>query len=268
MTQVASPISDLEEGDWTSTPLYEKLNEAAPNDASYVSTIDPCPDDLFIVKLSPIAWPRDGTQALYVRLRGTDTTGQLAVVFALLQGSEVIAERLLEPPAISFTTYSIVLSSDEIRLITDYENLNVEVTAACCTGGHCATYCPDGVPGTLIILPLSIEPFLCPSEEHCTQFDREFTLYAQLGTDCSYASPEFLGVDCEGGAQVYEWLLRVIEPSPGIFVWELDLYEGPIADGNIMGVWNAPFTCSFPFIMDNDRLDDCIAGGQLGVRAG
>ena len=93
------------------------------------------------------------------------------MIVTLLQGSSIIAARIVEPPS-SFTTYSLELTDAEIEQITDYTNLSLRVIAGnvsvvCCandlpsllyltvtsTTGACA--CLDG-----LVIPLVWNPSL------------------------------------------------------------------------------------------------------------
>ena len=68
MVQKARPVSDASTGNWVVTPLYEKIDEAVPSDADFVSSDQP-DFDSFLVKLASLNEPKSGAHTLTVRLR-------------------------------------------------------------------------------------------------------------------------------------------------------------------------------------------------------
>jgi hypothetical protein len=125
MTQVALPISDVTNVNWSPAPLYEYIGQPEPDDSSPIGTLLP-PGGLFIVQLAPLARPITGTHTLTVRVDEIGTHPAL-LTFALLQGEETIAARSVVPTP-NFTDYEIVLTEDEVDLITDYTDLFVLVS--------------------------------------------------------------------------------------------------------------------------------------------
>jgi hypothetical protein len=145
MAQVARPIADVFNSGWSPTPLFPHVNTVTPNDGSPVAT--PCPPGgYFIVQLKPLAWPAPGgPEVLTVRLNQLGQDVILASFFLLEQipgGTVYVAGGSVQPgPA--FISYNLVLTPDQIALITDYTKLQVLVLAASPTGGSLS-----GSPGT------------------------------------------------------------------------------------------------------------------------
>jgi hypothetical protein len=125
MTQVTRPASDVSNNNWAPTPLFIHIDAPAPNDFSPISTSVP-PGGSFIVQLSPVARPITGRHILTVRLQATDF-GAGSVTFSLLQGNQSIATRSVSVTG-EFTNYDLILTEQEIDLITDYTNLSLQVS--------------------------------------------------------------------------------------------------------------------------------------------
>jgi hypothetical protein len=126
MSQPLRPGADNSFGGWSNLPLYRKVDELSPSDSDFV-TSGTSPGDKFEVQLTEPALPPDGPRILKVRLRKTDSGDMLAVI-RLLQGTKVIAARVVQPTQ-SFAEEAIELTPAEVQAITDYSNLRVQVQA-------------------------------------------------------------------------------------------------------------------------------------------
>jgi hypothetical protein len=137
MTQVALPTSDISNVNWGPTPLFAYIGTPTPDDADPISTPVP-PGGLFEVQLSLVARPITGTHTLTVRFDEICCLTPALVTFALVQGSQTIAARSVQPTG-TFTSYDLVLTEDEVDLITDYGDLSVLVVVGGGSGsGSCA----------------------------------------------------------------------------------------------------------------------------------
>jgi len=133
--QKSRPIEDIEECGWDPDTIYSEINEAVPDDSSFVEAVRDLA--MFEVALDPLEWPDDGLQTLTVRLKGGDPVSVL-----LLQGDEIVWEDGITGTGL-FQNY--VLEVDP-SAITDYTDLRVVVIK----DGVCSECCPDtGIPKTL-----------------------------------------------------------------------------------------------------------------------
>jgi hypothetical protein len=141
MSQKARPIYDIAKNvsGWSPTPVYDRINEPAPDDTTYVSSSNNPQGDTFEVKLAQMGWPEAGVDFLTVRLQQVGG-GSDSVTITLLQGNgTIIASRQVQAPASFANAFGPPLSPAEIALITDYSDLHVRVTAGfpvvpCCPG--------------------------------------------------------------------------------------------------------------------------------------
>lgn len=127
--QHARPASDVSAGGWQVPPLYEKVNEETPNDASYIFVLDPY--GACELALGELDEPGDGNVKLSVRCRGMNVVGgdSASLKAELLQGTTVIAETTWGALGDSYVTRSFLLASGEVASITDWSNLRVRLTA-------------------------------------------------------------------------------------------------------------------------------------------
>jgi hypothetical protein len=162
MPQVALPRSDIFDNGWTPTPVYSQLDAGSP----VTSSTNP-QGDSFEVKLDALAYPDSGPQTLTVRLQATGSPPFPNVTILLLQGTRVIAYQIVQPTA-AFADYTITLSADESRWITDYTDLRVEVRAGLALTTGCSQL-PNGAAQSFILYPTGITPNLCPA---CDELNR------------------------------------------------------------------------------------------------
>ena len=131
MSQSAVPNSDVATGLWTPTPVYPQIRQLLTGDPNFVTSSQDPTSDTFIVKLSGVAWPAAGPEVLKIRLQNTTSSLVIATI-SLFDGSTLIGTWTVQPP-MGFTTYKLPLTAGQIAAITNYANLEVQVTAH--TGG-------------------------------------------------------------------------------------------------------------------------------------
>lgn len=125
MAQYARPDSDITTGDWTSVPLYAKVDEVAASDADFISATG---DDYCEMGLSDIEAPGAGDVILRVRVRRPASSDDATLIVKLMEGSTVITERLVDVTSSSFVTASLTLTSGEKAAITDWSDLRVRLS--------------------------------------------------------------------------------------------------------------------------------------------
>jgi hypothetical protein len=120
VTQKARPASDVSNDGWTPTPVYAQINEATPDDSTFVTA--PTYEGPFEVQLAPLAAPYAGASAftptLTIRLAGPGI-----VMVELLQDETLIAVGLFDP-APGFAAYTLTLSPDDAARIVYPPNGN------------------------------------------------------------------------------------------------------------------------------------------------
>src|SRR5262249_35389028 len=134
MTQIARPITDESSVGWDLVPggepatVASHIGENTPDDTTYVKSNTNPLNSSFEVRLSAVAVPETGSGVLNVRLRKT-ASDQVAVKFALLQGTTQIASWVVRPDQ-SFATYPLQLFSEQLAQITDFSNLRLSAVAS------------------------------------------------------------------------------------------------------------------------------------------
>src|SRR5437763_4776048 len=122
--QIALPLlhgGDLSNNGWTPPPVSGTLRGGGSVTAAVP------PGGSFVVQLDGLAWPTDqGARHLTVSLapQGSD---DVPVTVALLQGGGVVAARRALPPTYKEADFD--LTAAEVKAITDYSQLSVQVTA-------------------------------------------------------------------------------------------------------------------------------------------
>jgi len=170
MTQYARPNADLIVGDWSSAPLYPKIDEVTPSPLDYISSDNgtgtytcrlglSAVDDPLASDLHTISW-----QACYYGT-GTKTVQTRAV---LLQDGVVKATSGLFTEGSGWVTHSYTLLTAEADSLTDYGELELQIEAVLSgTGTRQARVCwaqfslPDapGGPSAIPILRRRIEHY-------------------------------------------------------------------------------------------------------------
>lgn len=127
MPQYARPASDIAVGDWVTSPLYSKLNDASPNDATYIVGDGITPGE---VKFgNTIVNPSAGDVTFRVRFRKDPAEAALLGLQAdLVQGTTVIKTQNWTNVGTTFSTAAITLTSGERAAITDWSDLRMRLT--------------------------------------------------------------------------------------------------------------------------------------------
>ena len=124
MAQFARPVSDVTT-DWTTTPLWSKLDETSPDDGDFITGTGNA--QTFEVKLSAVTDPAIGTGHV-ARIKAQATGGQAAEklnTWGLYQGATPIVTSNQTIARGSFNEYSISLSEAQADAITDYSDLRI-----------------------------------------------------------------------------------------------------------------------------------------------
>lgn len=151
MAQFGRPTADISPGSWTTTPLYSKLSEANPDDATtQVQSSNRPTNDTFEVRLSSVTDPQSSSGHI-VRIRMYGNTSHTWSAY-LYQGATLIKTLVsgAVPPS-SYTTYSYTLTAGEADSITNYADLRVRIVAnGSANGREYVTWIEMEVPNLLI----------------------------------------------------------------------------------------------------------------------
>lgn len=125
---------DLNTGQWSASPLFNKLNENYPNDLSIINSRGlPTTGDVFEVKLSGISNPNslyNHTLAYRYGGSGAGATG-LTIFVSLLQGATLIAQNAHSGINSGDLNYGFLyLTTGQAFTITDYSDLRVRINAS------------------------------------------------------------------------------------------------------------------------------------------
>lgn len=134
MAQFGRPASDLaNNGPWLPVPaspttLFDKLNEATPDDANYVTITSSSFSVVFTVGLSALIDPIFRiNHIVYIRLRCSNSTG---ISWNLKQGAtSIYAPAGTIAVTDVFTTRSFVVLPANLAAITDYTQLSLTIQA-------------------------------------------------------------------------------------------------------------------------------------------
>lgn len=133
----SGPISDITVGNWTTDPLYEKIDESTADDSDFIVSPDYPKGEECEVKLGPVTDPGVHTNhTVYVRTRNTSTTEPLGLRVGLYQASTLIATRDYNSLPTGFATQSFTLTESEAGTITDYSDLRLRFNARTVTGSY------------------------------------------------------------------------------------------------------------------------------------
>jgi hypothetical protein len=124
MAQFGRPSSDITT-DWTTTPLWSKLDEVSPDDGDFITGTGTA--KTFEVALSSVTDPQSSTGHV-VRIRAKATGSGAAErlnTWGLYQGVTAIATQNASITRDSFNEYSITLSGAQADAITDYTDLRI-----------------------------------------------------------------------------------------------------------------------------------------------
>lgn len=130
--QFAAPDSDVSNaGSWTTTNLFEKVDEATASDADFISSPSAPSNAACVLGLSNVTDPVSSTgHKLRVRYRkAAGSSHQMNLTYRLLQGGTQIGTWTATDIGTSFTTGEQTLTGGEADSITDYSDLRVELSA-------------------------------------------------------------------------------------------------------------------------------------------
>ena len=134
MPNFQRPDGSVSDGNWTSTPLWEKIDDAIPNDTESVQSENDPSNDIMEVSLTDLTDPAISTGHI-VRIRmekgqsGGGSPGTVNAIVDLYQTTTLIATNTFSAVANGLATFSFTLSSGEADNITDYDALRVRVDA-------------------------------------------------------------------------------------------------------------------------------------------
>ena len=139
------PISDLVVGNWTSTPLYQKLQKGTDNTITYIASksLDTGQSDTFQVGLSALPTPPSRTgHKVHVYARKSSSGGRYVdLEVYLYEGSTLRHYQRWNNISENWGDYVAELSEAEANAISDYSNLRVTVTASVTSGDTGARQC-------------------------------------------------------------------------------------------------------------------------------
>ena len=123
----ARPESDVAAGLWTTTPLYQKIDEVAADDADVITSSGNPDGDTCEIKLSNIAGNTVDATTVQFRYRKDPTSAnQLDLTVSLWQGSTKIAESVLSSVGTAWTNGTLVLTTAQVNSITDRGDLRLQ----------------------------------------------------------------------------------------------------------------------------------------------
>ncbi len=125
MTQYARPASDITT-EWTTTPLWSKLDEVSPDDADFITGTGPT--KTAEVKLSSVSDPNDHANHIWsLRLKATGSSAGEKVTVTLYQGSTSI-EVLINAATITRNAFNLWTGTlANAANITDYTDLRIRL---------------------------------------------------------------------------------------------------------------------------------------------
>lgn len=136
MSQKSVPIADVGTPTGWSTPVWSKTNALKSGDPDYTASSSDPAGDTFVVQLGAFGVPPPTARPFRVKVRARATAGGVLLV-TLLQGSTVIASRLLSP-GINFEDQSFDLTETEIvRINYSAGTTTFQLEGKACTVGPC-----------------------------------------------------------------------------------------------------------------------------------
>jgi hypothetical protein len=129
MTQTARPTSDITTDDWSTTPLWSKVNDASDGtyiDSDHSGGVNPC-----MVKLASLTDPVSSSgHIIYARAAvGSGSGAGEVLVWRLYQGEVLVGGTSAAVSRTTITTYSYTLSAGQADSITDYTDLRIQLIA-------------------------------------------------------------------------------------------------------------------------------------------
>ena len=136
------PVSDISTGNWTSTPLYQKLQKGTDNTTTYITSksLDTGQSDTFQVGLSALPTPPSRTDhKVHVYAKKSASGGRYVDLDVYLyEGATLRHHTGWTDISENWGDFVASLSEAEAEAITDYSNLRVTVTASV-SGGATGT---------------------------------------------------------------------------------------------------------------------------------
>ena len=139
------PDGSISDGAWTATPLWQKIDDAIPNDTESVQSENDPANDIFEVSLTNLTDPAVSTGHI-VRIRmfrgqsGGGQPGTLDVIVGLYQTTTLIATATFSNIDTAIIDRTFTLTGGEADNITDYDALRVRVDADKSAGAR-TTWC-------------------------------------------------------------------------------------------------------------------------------
>lgn len=130
--QVVGPDADISNaGAWTTSPLFQKVDETAASDADFISSPSAPSNAACVLGLADVTDPAVNTgHKLRVRYRkAAGGSHRMDLVYRLLQGASEIAAWTATDIGTAFTTVEQTLSGTQADAITNYADLRVELSA-------------------------------------------------------------------------------------------------------------------------------------------
>lgn len=138
MTQYARPSSDISTSNWTTTPLYQKIDEASYDDGDYIQSTGGSGTYTCEVKLSSVTDPQTGDSHV-VKWRGIKAgpgSNTVQTRLYIYQGTTLIATSGQYSEGTSFAEHSYTLTSGEANNITDYTDIRFRIEAVISGSGN------------------------------------------------------------------------------------------------------------------------------------
>jgi len=157
MTQYARPENDVLTGSWTTTPLYQKIDEVTPSDSDFISYENA--NTTCEVGLSDVTDPQDHTNhVIKIRARKAGNAG--ITVYLYEEGMQEICSW---SPTLttSFAEYSRTLSEFEASMISEYGALSIRIVGTFFIAGGCGVSwlefsLPDASGGDVEVSPTAV----------------------------------------------------------------------------------------------------------------
>lgn len=124
------PSGDVTPGNWTTAPLYEKIDEFIPNDSDVIASSQKPSNDYCEFSLPPMNAPNNkSSHAVKYRIRKVLNTHSLSFKVGLYEGDTLIAEHTHDNVPTDWIDGMMILTSAQASSITNYSNLKLRFTA-------------------------------------------------------------------------------------------------------------------------------------------
>jgi hypothetical protein len=170
MAQFGRPDGEISTGNWTTSPLDEKIDEVTPADGDFVRSENDPASDAFEVSLGDVTDPVSSAGhnikvRATKRMSGGGQPGVIDLTMELYEGTTQIATQTDSDIADAvFTTRTLTLSAGEADSISDYTDLRIRITAnksagartSWCEVSWAEFECPDLASAATPVIPFSI----------------------------------------------------------------------------------------------------------------